>query len=1043
MSSTQVKKVTKGKIEQIPLAKVKVTKEKVEKVPIIKDYLEYYDKYSKLYGKESTVVFMQVGGFYEAYSLETTGPDLLALSKLTGVIRTRKNKGIKEISLSNHYILGFPLSSITKYTELLLENDYVIVIIDHTGNKKDPTGKVKGEERCVSHIYSKGTYIESTSDKKDGNYIACIYLSNEDSLLCAGMSGIDVSTGHVYIHEACSTKFDESYALDEVDRFMSTLNPSEILIYYDSNQKCKKMVKKNKLTDTDVVPTEQKVYNKDYILTYLKLNETGCRFYENVDSKYTNCIFQNEIFKLVYTDTKSLVTPIEQLDLEKHTYINTALCLAFDFIHDKNAFLINDLIKPNWFTSTKKLVLGNNAIRQLDITEDMNHTNKCKFRSLFHVVNKTSTALGNRYLRSRLLSPLIDPCELNLCYTQIDNLMHNDFYKDVELHLDSIKDIERLQRKMGLRLIRPMEISMLTSSYESIFNLIMIIKEMGNVSLCEVLPSSETVVGISNMLKHIDDIFVVTELDKYAAYDFKDKSIFNDGIHPDVDNITDNVNSAHEQFEEFRDHLDGLIKTGSKKCIQIKKHSKDGYFLALSRLNGNKLKEKLVKLKVLNVGKKKIESSSLIFNEATKITKIFIPQLDQVSEDVDDSIEDFDKKFTELSKKYFLEEMLNIYNLFYSVFKECNLFISKLDFLKSSSKVAHMYGYTRPTINMGSVDKKGKSKVKQCSYVDVKKLRHPIIERLIDYEYVPHDICLGKDLKGMMLFGVNSSGKSSAMKAIGLSIVMGQSGMFVPAESFEFYPYESIFTRITGDDNIFRGLSSFTLEMVEVNAILKRSGENTLVIGDEVCRGTEHISGTALVAATILKLAKTGSTFIFATHLHEVVELKKIKELTNVKSFHIAVSYDEKTKSLIYDRTLKEGTGNQLYGITVAQYIIQDKEFIDDAVEIKNELLGTYGSLVGSGKGSHFNSNVIIHACNVCGKKDIKAHISYLEVHHIGFQKDCVNGFVKDKKHIKKNQEANLCILCTTCHDKVHDGELIINGYKMSSKGKTLMIEHK
>jgi DNA mismatch repair protein MutS len=1032
-AKNEVKKVTKTQ---------KIPKEKAEKVPIIKDYLEYYDKYSKLYGEESTVVFMQVGGFYEAYSLETIGPDLLALSKLIGVIRTRKNKGIKEISLSNHYILGFPLSSITKYTELLLENDYIVVIIDHTGNKKDVTGKVKGEERKVSNIYSKATYIGSSSDKKDGNYIACIYLSNEDSLLCTGMSGIDVSTGHVFIHEACSTKFDESYALDEVDRFLSTLNPSEILIYYESNQKTKKMVKKNKLTDTDVQPIEQKVYNKDYILTYLKLNETVCRFYENVDSKYTNCIFQNEIFKIVYTDTKSLVTPIEQLDLEKHTYINTAMCLAFDFIHDKNAFLINDLIKPVWFTSTKKLVLGNNAIRQLDITEDLNHTNKCKFKSLFHVVNKTSTSLGNRFLRHRLLSPLLDSKDLNLCYTQIDDLMKNDYYKDIELHLDGIRDIERLQRKMGLQLIRPMEISMFMSSYESIFNLIIGIKETGIASLGALLPSSETIVGISEMLKHIDNVFIVTELDKYATYDFKEKSIFNDGIHPDVDNITDNVNSAHEQFEEFRDHLDGLIKTGGKKCIQIKKHSKEGYFLALSRLNGNKLKEKFVKLKVLNIGKKKIESSSLEFNEATKITKIFIPQLDQGVEEAG-SVEDIDKQFMVLSKKYFLEEMLNIYNLFYSVFKECNMFISKLDFLKSSAKVACMYGYTRPTINIGSVDKKGKSKVKQCSYINAKKLRHPIIERLIDYEYVPHDVELGKDLKGMMLFGLNSSGKSSLMKAIGLSIVMAQAGMFVASESFEFYPYKSLYTRITGDDNIFRGLSSFTLEILEINAILKRSNENSLIIGDEVARSTEHISGTAIVASTIIKLSNTGSTFIFATHLHEIIELKRINELTNVKAFHIAVSYDEKAKTLIYDRTLKEGSGNALYGILVAQSIIQDKEFIDCALEIKNELLGTYGSLLGSGKGSHFNSNVIIHVCHVCGTKDKQSHISYLETHHIGFQEHCVNGFVKDKKHIKKNQEANLCVLCTKCHDLCHAGKLLINGYKMTGTGKKLMIEHK
>lgn len=982
---------------------------KSEPIPLAQEYIEYHEKYLKIYGK--SIVLMQVGGFYEAYALQDKGPDLIALSKLIGVVRTRKDKSLSEVTLTNPYILGFPTVAVTKYIEILLDNNYVIVVIDQTGNKKDPTGKIKGEERIVRNIYSKGTYIENI-EKKDGNYVVCVYLSNDSNLLSMGISAIDVSTGYVFIHEAYSTKFDESFALDEIDRFITTFSPKEIIIYYDPN------IKKN-----------TKQYEQDYIMTYLKLDDNETRFNCNPNNKYFNCNFQNEMFKLVYTDTQTVVSPIEQLDLEKNIFVNASLCLAFDYIYNKNTLLVENLMKPSWFTGIKKLTLGNNAILQLDIIENLNNDrNKCKYRSLFHVVNKTSTAMGERYLRNRLLLPSSDPNELVKHYDQVDVLINDDYYLELEEFLDPIKDIERLQRKIELCVVKPIELNQFVASCETIFELIINIKEKKNKKLFELIPSADAINGIKQFTQYIETTFNANELEKYYNYDFK-TNIFNDGVYQEIDNLSADVNSAYDEIEALREHLDNLIRTTSKKCVSIKKNDKDGYHLSLSNKNATKLQTKIAKIKTLKMGSHVFNASDLKFKSNISSTKIFIPSILVDSEsDID---EDYDKMFSVLNKKFFLEEMTKISKQFHSTFNELNTFVAKLDYLKSVAKVAKLYNYVKPTIT--------KSKTNE-SFINAQNLRHPIIERLIDHEYIPHNINLDKNLRGMMLYGLNSAGKSSLMKAIGLSVVMAQAGMFVPAESFEFYPYKSLYTRITGDDNIFRGLSSFTLEMVEVNAILKRSGVNTLVIGDEVCKGTEHISGNALVASTILKLSQTGSTFIFATHLHEIMSIQKIKDLPNVKAYHLGVSYDEKTDRLIYDRELKEGSGNQLYGITVAQFIIQDKDFIDQAIEIKNDLLETYDSMLGSGKKSNYNSNVISYKCNVCGKQDKKMCIAILESHHIGHQKDCVNGFVANKKHIKKNQESNLAILCNKCHDKVHSNEIKIDGYKMTSKGKALIV---
>ena len=170
--------------------------------------------------------------------------------------------------------------------------------------------------------------------------------------------------------------------------------------------------------------------------------------------------------------------------------------------------------------------------------------------------------------------------------------------------------------------------------------------------------------------------------------------------------------------------------------------------------------------------------------------------------------------------------------------------------------------------------------------------------------------------------------------------------------------------------------------------------------------------------------------------------MDRIKNLEKVKPYHLSISYDAIKDEIVYDRVLKEGSGDNIYGITVARHIIHDKDFIDLALEIKNELLETHNSMI-SGKTSRYNSELLIYQCQVCGEKEKTGKISSLETHHINFQKDCENGFVKNKPHIKKNDKANLMVLCNECHDKLHSNEINISGTVMSSSGKKIKIEKK
>ena len=162
-------------------------------------------------------------------------------------------------------------------------------------------------------------------------------------------------------------------------------------------------------------------------------------------------------------------------------------------------------------------------------------------------------------------------------------------------------------------------------------------------------------------------------------------------------------------------------------------------------------------------------------------------------------------------------------------------YVSNIDVLQNKAYIAHKYNYCRPTIDCDNSSK---------SYVNAVKLRHPLIEHLQQNEiYVTNDIEIGiNDFDGLLLYGTNAVGKTSFIRAVGIAIIMAQAGLYVPCSSFTYRPYEYIFTRILGNDNLFKGLSTFAVEMCELRTILKNSNENSLILGDELCSGTESSS---------------------------------------------------------------------------------------------------------------------------------------------------------------------------------------------------------
>jgi len=332
-------------------------------------------------------------------------------------------------------------------------------------------------------------------------------------------------------------------------------------------------------------------------------------------------------------------------------------------------------------------------------------------------------------------------------------------------------------------------------------------------------------------------------------------------------------------------------------------------------------------------------------------------------------------------------------------------YVSTLDVMQCKAYVARTFNYCCPIL--------AESDSESGSFIEAEGLRHCLIEHIQQNEiYVTNDISLNES--GDLLYGTNAVGKTSLIRAIGISIIMAQAGIFVPCSSFTYKPYTAIFSRILGNDNIFKGLSTFAVEMSELGIILKRADKNSIILGDELCSGTEMESALSIFVTGLMRLHDIRCSFIFATHFHEIVDYDEIKGLERLRLKHMSVRYDRELDCIIYDRKLKDGSGPRIYGLEVCKALHLEQDFLESAYAIRNKYYPeSRGEL--SNTITAYNSKKVRGKCEMC-KKEVGE-----EIHHMQQQRDAdANGFIGS---FHKNHPANLISVCKNCHDKFHRNE--------------------
>jgi len=657
--------------------------------------------------------------------------------------------------------------------------------------------------------------------------------------------------------------------------------------------------------------------------------------------------------------------------------------------------------------------------------------------------------------------------------------------------LQVIRDISKNMRQMATQTLLPNHLDMFLSSVKGALDLNYSMgvicqgrdKDNNTGNKVETLipkMNKDESIKVEEMLDFIEKQLLLEKCDNH--WNNIEGSIFQKGVYADFDKLEERIRVNQSFTKLLRVEMTKLMKPELRNK-GIKDFVKEDFLVGIDNnaklgkyLYCNAKSKKMWDTLVSKTNDKIIIGEYIIPYQSITLKPISSGKYQVVCNEILESCGTLIKSIEDMRRMCrdkFKEWQLDLFKTYKGCLENIIQFVGETDVLQSIVTVSMKLGLTRPEIKINdkygivngdeinvvigsgdSVEKEEEvEKKKHRSYIDIKDIKHPIISAIhTDVPYITNDALFGKDgCNGVLLFGVNASGKSSYAKSIGIAIIMAQAGMYVPAKEMVYYPYNYLFTRIRNNDDIYAGLSSFEVEMQEFKVILQHGNENSMILGDELCSGTETLDATAIMASGLRKLHDRGCSFIFATHLHFLAELEYVSSLENLKFKHLTVELDpENNNRVIYRRKIKDGNGPQSYGILVCQSMKLEKDFIDDAIMIRRqiengELIKFNGRLTNSGElvdyhSSSYNKEKHITRCEVC--QDVGT-----DIHHINEQSsaDC-SGVIEGGDNIgvfHKNEKWNLVCLCKECHQSVHSSpsRLAIKGYSSSSDGIILEYE--
>lgn len=623
---------------------------------------------------------------------------------------------------------------------------------------------------------------------------------------------------------------------------------------------------------------ESKLINK-----ILSKNLKEIIVYTDFNNKIITVLKENYNIVISYLETMKTIEEYEYIyESIEDLSIKKSIQYLLTYINNTQLRIMNHFKEVKIEQESQILRMDIHTKRNLEITETLRL--KSRTHSLIWLLDKTKTAMGARLLKTYIENPLTCKEKIEKKYDQVEILKH-EFIKTSELitYLDKVYDLERLVGRISFGNANARDLLMLKNSIQVLPSINQILTQL----------NFEPINTLENLYKLLND-----SIYQEPPISLKEGYLIKEGYNEELDDLKKLRKGGKDFIAKFE--IEEKEKTNIKN-LKIGYNRIFGYYIEISKGNTHLVKEEYGyerKQTLANceryISKILKEKEDLILNAEEKIINIEYNLFNQIK----DQVKIYIKQLQATSTK-----------------------LAKIDCLQSFAIIASDYNLIRPTLN-------------NDKHLKLIESRHPVVEQVLkNTEFVNNDIVMEKDTNILLITGPNMAGKSTYMRQLAIIVIMAQIGCYVPAQIAEMPVFDAIYTRIGASDDLVSGESTFMVEMIEANNAIQNATENSLILFDELGRGTATFDGMSLAQAIIEHIHdKIKCKTIFSTHYHELTDLKK----NNQKLKNIHVSAYEENGNITFLHKIKEGSIDKSYGIHVAKIANLPDSVIIRATEILN-----------------------------------------------------------------------------------------------------------
>ena len=770
------------------------------------------------------LLLFRCGDFYETY-----GEDALTASKVLGIVLTKRSNAAPD----SIPMAGFPHHSLETYLPRLVRAGYKVAVCDQL---EDPKLTKKIVKRGITELVTPGiAFSDQLLDQKEHNYLAGLTFHKDR----CGAAFLDVSTGSFQVAEG---------SIDYIGTLLSSFAPKEILVPrgYEKGTK-------EKYGDSFYISTLE-----DWAFVYDSSVERLKRQLK-VDSLKG---FAIDSFPLGVTSAGALLIYLEHT---QHTDLSNICSISRI---DEDTFVWMDR-----FTFRNLEIFASTAGRE--------------GTSLVEVMDKCSSPMGARMLRTWLSMPVMDIKELDARYDVVQYFVDNQSaLYDLQRMIGDIGDLERIISRAAAGKIMPREVMQLRRGLSQTDPIIRLCKGKGVEALDNML---DNMTGCAEFLEYLG-----RTMHPETAAALGKGDVIASGVNEELDELRKIARHGKDYLLEVQQRE--IERTGISS-LKIGFNNVFGYYLEVRNAYKDIVPEEWIRKQTL------VNAERYITEEL---------------KEYEQKILGAEERIYALESQIYGELVATIQANIAAIQKNCRI-LSRLDVLSGFADLALSNRYCRPQMNDSKV-------------IDIKQGRHPVIETMMQVgeEFVPNDIYLDNGSQQVIILtGPNMAGKSALLRQTALIVLMAQVGCFVPASEAKIGWCDKIFTRVGASDNISRGESTFMVEMLETSMILHNLSSRSLVLLDEIGRGTSTYDGMSIARAIVEYIHEygDGAKTLFATHYHELNDLEDIYD--RVKNYHIAVK--EVGKNIIFLRKLVEGGVAHSFGLHVARLAGMPKQVLESA----------------------------------------------------------------------------------------------------------------